>query len=85
MLKGEPVHFPTPKNHFREDVCLTRVTPVFATGKSLIAFQGPYNKRDLVEDEMMATRWIVFKFTQQIPIEHQKYIPHAQNPWQILS
>lgn len=52
---------------------------MFATGKSLIAFQGPYNTFDLVEDEMMAMRWVVFKSPQQIPIEHQKYIPHAQN------
>ena len=41
LLEGEPVHFPTPKNHFKEDVCLKRDTLVFATGKSRITFQGP--------------------------------------------
>ena len=71
LLEGEPVHFPSPKNHFKNDVCLTKDTPIFATGKSLIRFCGPYNVSDPVEDEMMAARWKVFKFTNQIPQEKQ--------------
>ena len=69
LLEGEPVHFSTPKNHFKEGLCFTRDTRVFVIRKSLITFQGPYNTRDLVEDEMMATRRKVFKCTRQIPIE----------------
>ena len=61
--------------NFKEDVCLTRDTPLFATGKSLITFQGTCNTCDPVKDEMMAAGQKVFKFTQQIPIEHQKDIP----------
>ena len=75
LLEGEAVHFPTPPNHFKENVCLTRDTPVFVTGKSFITFQGPYSTCDLVEDEMMTTLWKVFRFTWQIPIERQKDIP----------
>ena len=85
LLEGEPVYFPTTKNHFKEDEYLTRDTALFVTGKFLITFQGPYNTRDPVEGEMIAARWKVFKFIRHIPIERQKTFPHAQNAFQILS
>ena len=75
LLEGEPVYFPTTKNHFKEDEYLTRDTALFVTGKFLITFQGPYNTRDPVEGEMIAARWKVFKFIRHIPIERQKDIP----------
>ena len=74
LLEGEPVHIPTPKNHYKDDVCIVKDTPIFATGKSVITYQGSYNTRDPVEDEMMAERWKVFKFTRQIPPKDQKEI-----------
>jgi hypothetical protein len=36
LLEGQPVHFPTPKNHYKDDIYLTRDTPIFATGKKLL-------------------------------------------------
>ena len=75
LLEGEPVHLPAPKTFFKDDACLTKDTPIFATSKSVITFKGPYNARDGVEDEMMASRWKVFKFTYQIPQERQRDIP----------
>ena len=42
LLEGEPVYFPTTKNHFKEDEYFTRDTVLFVTGKFLIIFQGPY-------------------------------------------
>ncbi len=41
LLEGQPVHFPTPKNHYKDDICLTRDTPIFATGKAVTTFKGP--------------------------------------------
>ncbi len=34
LLEGQPVHFPTPKNHYSKDICLTKDTPVVAASKS---------------------------------------------------
>ena len=78
LREGEPVHLWTPKNHFKADVCLTRDSLVFGTGKTLITFQQPDNTRDPVEDETMAACWKVFKFTQQIPLKCQKGITPCQ-------
>ena len=75
LLEGQPVHFATPKNHFKEDACLLRDTPIFATGKSPKTYRGPYNARDEFEDEMMASRWKLFTFKHQIPVNEQKDLP----------
>ena len=74
LLEGEPVHIPTPKNHFKTDAVITKDIPIFATGKSVITYKAAYNARDPVEDEMMAVRWNVYKFTCQIPDKDQKDI-----------
>ena len=74
LLEGEPVHIPSPKNHFKTDAVITKDTPIFATGKSVITYKAAYNARDPVEDEMMAVRWNVYKFTYQIPDKDQKDI-----------
>ncbi|CAB4014049.1 uncharacterized protein LOC110251424 [Paramuricea clavata] len=55
LLEGQPVHFPMPKNHYKDDIYLTRDTPIFATGKAVTTFKGPYNARDPTEDEMMVS------------------------------
>jgi len=75
LLEGEPVHFPAPKNHFKEDVYLNSDIPVFATGKSMIRYRGPYNTVDAIEDEMMVSRWKLYSFTRQIPLADQKEVP----------
>ena len=59
LLEGEPVHKPTPKNHFKTDAVITKDTPIFATGKSGKMYKAAYNARDPVEDEMMAACWNV--------------------------
>lgn len=72
LLEGEPVHLPTPRNHFRHDVCLEADTPIFATSIAPIVFKESYNGRNIVEDEMMAARWKMFKFTKEIPKPEQR-------------
>jgi hypothetical protein len=72
LLEGEPVHLPTPRNHFRYDVCLEADTPIVATSISTFTFKEAYNGRNSVEDEMMAARWKLFKFSKQIPESEQR-------------
>lgn len=50
---------------------LTKITPVFETSKDVTKFIGKYNITDKIEN-MMAVRWHVFNFTQQITCEKQK-------------
>ena len=40
LLEGKPVHIATPKNHFKTDAVITKDTPIFATGKSLITYKA---------------------------------------------
>ena len=75
MLEGHTVHLPAPKNHFASDVCIDKDTPIFATSKEPIRFVGRYNATDERENEMMAVRWHVFTFTQQIDTDKQKDVP----------
>ena len=62
LLEGEKVKLPAPRNLYAEDVCITSNVSIFATGKSEVKFRGSYNLTDSVEDEMMDSRWKVFKF-----------------------
>jgi len=48
--------------------------PVFATGKSEIKYRGSYNMTDEREDEMMKSRWRVFKFHHQFNEAEQKKV-----------
>lgn len=71
LLEGEPVHIPTPRNHFRHDVCIEKDTPIIATSISKITYQGSYQARSSAEDEMMDSRWKTFSFSKKIPEEKQ--------------
>ena len=73
LPEGEPVHFPTPKTHFAEDILLKTDTPVFATSKYKLAYVKG-GCADMRETEMMSVRWKVFSFSQQIPEEQQAEI-----------
>ena len=75
LLEAEPLHIPTPKNHFKTDAVIIKDTPIFATGKSVITHKAAHNAQDPMEDEMMAAHWNVYKFTHQIPDKDQKDIP----------
>ena len=68
------MHIPSPKNHFSKDVCINQDTPIFATSKREVVYSGKHNQRDYMEDDMMATRWKVFKFKYQIPQDEQKTV-----------
>ena len=72
LLEGQPVHLPAPKNHYATDICISADIPILATAKSRIVYQGKYNTSD--SNDMMAARWKVFEFFQQIPEEEQKDI-----------
>ena len=72
LLEGQPVHLPSPKNQYSSDICISTDTPIVATAKSRIEYQGKYNTTDSMEKDMMAARWKVFEFFNQIPQEEQK-------------
>ena len=72
LLEGQMVHLPAPKNHYATDIAISDDTPVVATGKSRITYQGRFNTADPIEDEMMAARWKVFDFFYQIPESQQR-------------
>ena len=71
LLEGESVHLPAPKTHFAQDILMTNDTPIFATSSSTIQYikNGVICER---ETEMMAVRWKVFKFWNQISETEQK-------------
>ena len=74
LLEGDRVNLPAPKNHFVKDVCIDSDVPVFATSKEIIMYRGPYQTEDSVENDMMASRWKVFRFNHSIPEDEQKEI-----------
>ena len=75
LLEGQTLHLPAPKTHFAKDVVFERDTPIFATSKEPIVFMGKRGCIDDRETEMMAARWKVFTFSDQIPQSSQKEIP----------
>lgn len=80
LLEGDRVNLPAPKNHFAMDVCIDTDIPIFATSKDVIKYRGSYNAEDQREDDMMASRWKVFRFTHSIPEREQKKMtpcPHC--------
>ena len=72
LLEGDRVNLPAPKNHFAMDVCIDTDIPIFPTSKDVIKYRGSYNAEDQREDDMMASRWKVFRFTHSIPEREQK-------------
>ena len=75
LLEGQPVHLPSPKNHYACDISITTDVPIFATGKACISYVGRFNSTDERENEMMAVRWKVFDFTHRIAEKDQKTVP----------
>ena len=75
LLEGQTVHLPSPKNHYASDIAIENDTPIVATSKERITFQGRFNSTDLGENEMMDARWKVFQFYHQIPQVKQCDVP----------
>ena len=71
LLEGDPVHIPTPRNHYRNDVCIDRDSPIVATSVEKIIYKAAYQERSKKEDGMMKTRWKVFKFSHTFSLEDQ--------------
>lgn len=74
MLEGQTVHLPAPKSYFAKDLVFERDTPIFCTGKRTLVYikHGVIDER---ECEMMAVRWRVFHFNNQISEEDKREIP----------
>ena len=66
LLEGQAVHLPSPKNHYSNDTCIDKDTPIVATSKGEITYVGKYNSLDPIENEMMSIRWKTLKFSSQI-------------------
>ena len=66
LLECQAVHLPSPKNHYSNDICIDKDTPIVATSKGEITYVGKYNSLDPIENEMMSIRWKTFKFYRQI-------------------
>ena len=71
LLEGQTVHLPRPKNLYPNDMEIHRTNnlAIFATSKTDVEYLGRYNQQDQRENEMMACRWNVFRFTHIIPQE----------------
>lgn len=74
LLEGETVKLPAPKNLFSEDVIIDSNVAIFSTSKEQIAFKGPYNTTDAIENDMMRVRWNIIKFKHQFTEEAQKSV-----------
>ena len=71
LLEGQTVHLPSPKNHYSNDICINKDTPIVATSKNEIHYVGKYNTFDPTENEKMSIRWKLFKFYKQIAQSEQ--------------
>ena len=74
LLEGEKVRLPAPRNIYKDDICICGDVSIFATGKCEIKYSGNYNTVDEREDEMMKSRWKIFKFKHQFSEEVQKNV-----------
>ena len=74
LLEGQIVNLPHPKNQFSSDLMILRGNTIlfFATSKIPIEYIGKYNARGDLETEMMSSRWNIFCFKNQIPLEKIK-------------
>ncbi len=78
LLEGQLVHFPAPKTHYAQDICLEKDTPIFCTSKAPIV----YVKNSVVDDretEMMQVRWHHFQFRYQLRMQDCKEVPSCAN------
>lgn len=66
LEEDETVKFPTPRNTHREDIVIpnTSKVAIFATSKTKIFYPNPDDKK---EQDMMDSRWKIFKFTHALP------------------
>ena len=53
LLEGQAVHLPSPKNHYSNDICIDKDTPIVATRKSEITYVEKYNSLDPTEINKM--------------------------------
>ena len=81
LLEGQTVNLACPKNQFLSDLTISRdnTVPFFATWKSPIEYIAKYNLRDHLETGMMFSRWKVFCFKNQIPLEKNRNLPRCSN------
>ena len=73
-------HFqPSPKNHYSNDICIYKDTPIVVTSKSDITHIGKDKPLDSIKNEMMSIRWKAFKFYKQIAQSDQvDFIPYSK-------
>ena len=73
LLEGETVKLPAPRNFFKDDICIRSEdnVAIFATSVDVIKYKGSYNVRDTREDDMMASRWKVFRLYYKFAEEKQ--------------
>ena len=83
LLEGQAVHLPSPKNHYSNNICIDKDTPIVATSKGEITYVRKYNSLDPIENEMMSIRWKTFKFYRQIVQSDQVDLTPFQNALQI--
>lgn len=74
LLEGQKVHLAAPKTHYSQDILLEHDVPVFCTTKQPFTYVRG-GVVDLVEGEMMASRWKTFAFTHQISVQDQVETP----------
>ena len=74
LLEGMEVHISAPKTHYAEDIELKSDIPFFATSIGPVNFVGK-SEDPAGENQMMATRWNIFKFDQVIKKEQQVAFP----------
>ena len=82
LLEGQAVHLPSPKNHYSNDICIDKDTPIVATSKGEITYVGKYNSLDPIENEMMSIRWKHLNFAGRLPSLTKLTSPHVQNALQ---
>ena len=81
LSEGQTINLPRPRNQFSSDLTISRDNTIlfFAASKSPIEYIGKYNVRDDLEIAMMSSRWKVFCFKNQIPLEKIKNLPRCPN------
>ena len=73
LLEGETVKLPAPRNFFKDDICIRSEdnVAIFATSLEEFKYRAVYNVHDSREDEMMRSRWKVFRFFYKFVEEKQ--------------
>ena len=77
LLEGQPVHLTSPKNHYSNNICIDKDTPIVTTSKSEITYDGNYNSPDPIENEMIFIRWKHLNITGRLPSLTKLTSPHV--------